>query len=129
MPEARDLKDLVRSAFAEASFPRGADTAGHDCEECDGIRRAFNRQAPFSLPGDVLEYHHDSLPMMTPEAFHHFLPAYLIYAIDHPDSLVAEFAWFSLSPPEFDDFFGAVRPFFRNRKGNRFASGGVSDRN
>ena len=105
MPDPTVLKELVRSTFAEAAFPRGIDTAGHDCDECDGIRKAFDRQAPFSLPADVLEYHYDSLPMMTPEAFHHFLPAYLTFAIDHPDSLVAQFAWFSLSPPELNGFY------------------------
>jgi len=105
MPEATVLKDLVRSAFAEGAFPRGTNAAGHVCDECDGIRKAFNGQAPFSLPGDMLEYHYDSLPLMTPEAFQHFLPAYLIYAIDHPDSLVAQFAWYSLSPAELDDFY------------------------
>jgi len=29
----------------------------------------------------------------------------LVHAIDHPDSLVAEFVWFSLSPDELDEFY------------------------
>ena len=104
MPDATVLKDLVRSTFSNSAFPRGTDAASHNCEECDEIRKAFGHQAPFSLPGEVLEYHHGSLSLMSPKAYHHFLPAYLIYAVDNPASLVAQFSWFSLSPPELDEF-------------------------
>jgi hypothetical protein len=107
MPDARVLKDLVRSTFANSAFPRGTDVASHDCEECDRIREAFGQQAPFSLPGEVLEYYHDSLPLLSSEAFHHFLPAYLIYAVENPASLVAQSAWFSLSPPVLDEFYAS----------------------
>jgi len=102
MPDGAVLADLIRATFRNIAFPRGTAAAVHDCEECDGVRKAFSRQAPFSLPSNVLECHHDSLPLMSPEAFHHFLPAYLIYSVNSPMSLVAQSAWFSLSPPELD---------------------------
>jgi hypothetical protein len=102
MRDAAVLDDLIRATFTNVGFPKGTDVAVHDCEECDAVRKAFSGQIPFSLPSDVLEYHHDALPLMSPEAFHHFLPAYLTYSVNRPTSLVAQSAWFSLSPPELD---------------------------
>ena len=105
MAEVAVLKDLIRSTFSGAAFPKGQPVAEHECGECDEIRAAFARQAPFELPTDVIEYHHDSLPMLSPTAFHHFLPAYLVRALDAPDSTVALFTWLSLSPDALDPFY------------------------
>jgi uncharacterized protein DUF6714 len=99
------LLNLVRSTFSNATFPKGVPPAQHQCRECDGIRSSFAEQAPFALPGDLIEHHFDSLPMLSPAAFHHFLPAYFAYAVESPNSLVAMFVWFSLSPEDLDDFY------------------------
>ena len=112
MPDAAELKRTLLAVFPNSPFSKGTPVAEHECDECLEIRKAFADQSPFGLPAPVLEYHHDSLPMMSPAAFHHFLPAYLIYAIDNPDSLVAQSAWFSLSPTQLDEHHIARRDLF-----------------
>jgi hypothetical protein len=105
MSDAAAAKSRVLSTFSNAAFPEGVPPAEHQCTECDGIRLSFAGQSPFALPATVIENHFDSLPMLSPAAFHHFVPAYLAYAVDNPNSLVAMFVMFSLSPAELDDFY------------------------
>ena len=119
MRDAAVLKSLILRTFSNAPFPKGIRPAEHQCGECDKIREAFARKVPFALADSVIEHHQDSLPLLSPAAFHHFLPAYLVYAIDHPDSVVAQFAWFSLSPDELDEFY--VERFGRFSESERSA--------
>jgi hypothetical protein len=45
------------------------------------------------LADAVLERRSDSLPLLSPAAFYYFLPAYMLYALRHPDSEVAFFTF------------------------------------
>jgi hypothetical protein len=116
MADAARLAAEIRSTFANAPLPKGVMVAEHDCEECDGIRNSFARKAPFALPGDLIEQHFDSLPMLSPAGYHVFMPAYLAHAVENPVSLVAEFVWYSLSPAELDDFWVERYGRFSNRE-------------
>jgi len=116
MAEAADLVAEIRSTFSNSPLPTTLRVAEHDCEECEGIRNTFARKAPFALTGDLIEQHFDSLPMLSPVAYHLFLPAYLAYAVEHPASLVTEFVWYSLSPRELDDYWIARYDPFSERE-------------
>lgn len=102
---AGDLMQRIVEAFTQTPYPGDGRIALHQCEECEGIRQDFRGQSPTTLRRDVIEHHFDSLPMLSPDAFHYFIPAYMRYAIDHPDSNVARFAEYSLAPTDYDDFW------------------------
>lgn len=100
-----ELKQLLRDTFPTAPFSADRPIAAHECEECRGIRVAFADQSPFLIPRATLADQYGSLVLLTPEAFQHFLPAYLDYAIDETESLVAEFIRYYLGPAEGDEFY------------------------
>jgi len=47
----------------------------------------------------------DSLPLLSRAAFHHFLPAYLLSAIDNPEDELAQFLLYGLGPNPKDEFW------------------------
>jgi hypothetical protein len=95
----KDTPEIIESAFSSVPKPSLArDIAPHACPECDALAASL---LPFdfrSLPPAVLEANHDSLPLLGPAAFHHYLPAFLLYALRHPESPVLQFVVFHLSP-------------------------------
>ena len=101
----KELKKLIIETFADEAFPAWEVLAGHDCEECTAVREAFRGQSPFSLQPSVLKQRFDSLPLLSPAAFHHFLPAYLLSAIDDPEDELAQFLLYSLAPNRKDEFW------------------------
>lgn len=77
-------------AFKNARSPDG-NIVSHNCVECDEIYKDFSSYASRDVPDYVLERRADSLPLLTPAAWRYFLPAYLDYAIRHPNSEVGEY--------------------------------------
>jgi len=57
------------------------------------------------VPDPALEKHFDALSTLSAEAFACYLPAYLLYALDHftPDSLVTEFTIYLLATEDQDE--------------------------
>ena len=98
-----DLREQIEAAFNQVPYPGDDAIALHECPECRDIRRDFRGQSPWTLNAAVLERRYGSLPLLGPHAYPYFLPAYMIYSIGHPDSLLAEFARYSLAPSDFDD--------------------------
>ena len=96
------LRADIRRAFADAQRPAEAEIALHECSECAAVRAAF---APFTwdrIPPEIIEEHYSALPLLSPAAFAYFLPAYLLYALDHftPDARPSESTVYSLAPNE-----------------------------
>ncbi|MBW4497541.1 MAG: hypothetical protein KME26_31645 [Oscillatoria princeps RMCB-10] len=50
-----------------------------------------------NIPGEIIKYNYCSLPFFSPEAFLFVLPAYMIYALDNPQSNVSDFTVYSLT--------------------------------
>jgi hypothetical protein len=69
----------------------------HQCEECERVAFDFAGRQWTDLSADVLEYHHDSIPLLSPEAFAYYLPAYLSFATRDPDR-IGEMVLYSLGP-------------------------------
>lgn len=84
-----DLQQNITDAFADLRRPAGGEIVGHDCDECSRIRSDLAPYAWSQVPGEVLEYHCDSFPLLTPQAFRYYLPGFVIYALNNPDSAVA----------------------------------------
>ena len=96
MKIASEVESLVRDSFCNVASP-GDDIICHECPECFELFDSFNGQIWTNIPDDLLVSHLDSLPLFSDSAKQYFYPAYLIYAIHHPESSVAEFLLYSLA--------------------------------
>jgi hypothetical protein len=73
-----DTRAQIQAAFEGVPKPTAdRDIAPHECAECSRIVEDFKPYTFDRLPGKVLEYHKDSLPLLGPKALHHYLPAYI----------------------------------------------------
>ena len=102
-----ELHSAISSAFREVEYPGKARLVAHQCEECSELDEAFRDKDPATMLPSTVERHWGDLPLLTPESFHYFLPAYLRCAINEPTSLVAEFLLYSLIPGKSEEFFRA----------------------
>jgi hypothetical protein len=101
---AEELKQTIAQTFADTPYPGHERIALHECEECEEIRQSFRGRTPDTLPDETIHSHFGSLPLLSPEAFRYFIPAYMRYSLEHPDSTVAQFILYRLAPQDFDDF-------------------------
>lgn len=104
---ATDLLTQVKEAFASVPKPPVDDIAPHRCAECDELA---NDLAPYSaeaMPDAVFSKHVWDLPLLSDEAKHYYLPAWLLRAIpedawDSCDALVhaleADHRWSPVPP-------------------------------
>ena len=114
--------DILR-AFAAGERPPETEIALHECEECAALRAAFAHLDWGRVPAAVLQEHYSALPLFSPAAFAYFLPAYLLYALDHfaPDGGPSEYTVYSLVPnePENEDVADwhreRLKPFTREQ--------------
>ena len=97
------LREMIVAAFGEVPYPGDDSIALHECAECQDIRRDFQGQSPWTIAPSVLERRYDSQPLLSPQALQYFLPAYMIYALDHPDSEISRFTGYTLAPADYDD--------------------------
>lgn len=86
------VNQLIAEAFRNVPHPSKDEIVSHACDECFRVRDDFAPHSPLTVPGEVLEYHYDSLPLFTPEAFRYFLPGYISHVLNHPESPMA--SWF-----------------------------------
>ena len=114
---AESVKRMIALAFADVSYPgdaRIAKCSRPECDECAGIRWGLRGRSPGLMFPYVLEYHAGALPLLFPEAFHYFIPSYMSFAVEHPDSEVADFTLLSIAQAKVDDFwnerFGLLTP-------------------
>ena len=89
------LKQLICAAFPAGRL-HDLTVALHACPECDRVNDDFRGKRWTEVDAPTIEYHFDSLPLLSPDAFRHYVPAYMVYAIDHPDSTIAEFLMYSM---------------------------------
>ena len=90
--------DTVYVAFDAAPRPAADEITSHRCCECDRVRDDLARFRARDVPDDVLSYHGDSIPLLTPKAFRYFLPRYIQFTCDHPGENATEILLFNLSP-------------------------------
>ena len=90
-------KDLAR-AFPAERF-RGL-VAAHDCKECDEIRAKFSNRAWTDISTVDLAEYDDVLPLLTPEAYCAFLPAWIYQALDDPEGGPATMALINMENSE-----------------------------
>jgi hypothetical protein len=95
--QAENVKKQIAKAFALIRYPGDRHIAYHqNCPECDRIRDDFRGQTPATLAKDTIEWHFDSLPLLSDKAFQYFLPAYLFQALNDAQSGVTEMLLYAL---------------------------------
>jgi hypothetical protein len=74
------LKQTIETAFANVPYP-GDDNitrCSYHCAECRRIAEFFKSKTWSDLTLEDLRAHHVALSLFTPEAFHYFLPAFML---------------------------------------------------
>jgi hypothetical protein len=91
-----ELPSRIAAAF-QTDAPPPKRVVVHRCDECERVSFDFAGRKWTELSPDVLEYHHDSIPLLSPEAFAYHLPACLMFAARDPDR-IGEMVLYSLGP-------------------------------
>ena len=91
-----DLADRIAAAFDTDATPPERIVV-HRCDECARVSLDFAGRKWTELSPEVLAYHHDSIPLLSPEAFAYYLPACLLFAAKDP-ARIGEMLLYSLGP-------------------------------
>jgi hypothetical protein len=92
-----ELMRQIKSAFADAPAPSEDSIVCHKCEECFALLDDVRGHTPDDLSDYWVEQSFDQLPFFSDDAKRFYFPAFLRVAALKPDSLVAQFALYSLS--------------------------------
>lgn len=99
-----EVRAGVRHAFADVRTPAPDHITLCSCAECSGVREdlAADLWADWAeVPAEKIVTNYDKLPLLTTEAFHYYLPAFMTYSLAHwHSSLVWEFTVYALTPEE-----------------------------
>ena len=77
------LKQTIEDAFASVAYP-GDDNitrCPYNCSECRRVALFFKGKSSFGYTVEEMRKHHVALSLFTPEAFHFFLPAFMLVSI------------------------------------------------
>lgn len=98
-----DLKQKIKTAFADVLYPKEK-ISGYDNEEGREIEAAFSNNEWKTIKPQILNEYYDIIPLLSPEAFHFFLPAYLLYSLDHFSGFetTTEFTIYAVTPTKSD---------------------------
>ena len=86
----------VFDAFKAAPRPLRSEITQHRCDECDRVCDDLSRFEVRDLPDQVVEYHHDSLPLLKAVALRYYLPRFIEYSCTHKDGSVGEYLLYHL---------------------------------
>lgn len=98
-----ELVERIERTFAGVPYP-GDDRIVENVAdlESSNLRKRFLGKHWSTLPLETLMDERSALPLLTPEAFRFFLPAYLHASVVHPDEVdvIPESVIFNLTPPQ-----------------------------
>jgi hypothetical protein len=98
VPDAGDTIRLIYAAFASAPKPRADCITPHRCGECDEVASRLAPHEAQAVPAEDMYWLGDSLPLLAPEAFRHYLPRFLEFTMTHPDCSAEGLILFNLVP-------------------------------
>lgn len=90
MQSRLELRKLIADAFSGAGPPAADKIAYPNDWDYDCIARDLGAYLDDPPPDKVIENHAKSLSALLPHAFVFFLPFYMAYSIDHPESEVTD---------------------------------------
>jgi hypothetical protein len=121
-----NLIERVRAAFADNQYPGDEklvyDNTGFHADVAESAN-SFRSQDWKTIPLDVLVSQRDSLSFLTPEAYHYFLPSFIIAILSHDEKLdvLRNNTVYSLYPPSSEEgfrktFLSTVSNFSKEQK-------------
>ena len=96
------LKQTIESVFTDVPYPGDGNITRcpYHCAECLAVAKFFKGRSWQGNTVEELREHHTALALFTPEAFHYFLPAFMLASIDGydkfdviPDSVRSHFEY------------------------------------
>lgn len=96
------LKQTIETAFADVPYPgdNNITRCPYNCSECRRIALHFKGKPARGYTTEELKDYHVALSLFTPEAFHFFLPAFMLASMDKyekgdviPDSIRFHFEY------------------------------------
>lgn len=93
----KNLQAKIEEAFSDVEQPSSDNITNHNCPECRAVRRVFRNQSWRAIEPKKVYWAFGQLSLFTPEAFHYFLPAFMIYSLREPNSDVCQFVVFALT--------------------------------
>lgn len=104
MKSTAEVLRQIEEAFAEAPRPPDAELLHESCRDDGDIAALYGIRQWREVPDDVVEREYAALAFLSPAGFRHFLPAYLSWALRHPDggAAVVGSTIFALAPMDGD---------------------------
>lgn len=77
------LKQTIERAFADVSMPEDGNITHcpYHCSECGRIAAFFKGRSSGGLTLEEMRAQHVALSLFTPDAFHYFLPAFMLASL------------------------------------------------
>ena len=114
MSGIRDTAGSIKNAFAQVPIPKSRwELTLHDCPECDGLTTALLGRHYQTIVPAVIDRLFEALPLLSPQALHHYLPAWLLRGLENPGGYVLEFTIYHLAPSK--KALAESRPYFYER--------------
>lgn len=95
MSDLDEIRRQIRSAFPSETF-FGAVTNGCKCDECAELVRNLRYQKWDDLNNETMDAQFGSLPLLSPEAFSMFIPAWLMRSLDNLEAEEQQFCEWTL---------------------------------
>jgi hypothetical protein len=114
MPSAAEVRARIQQAFGGEAAPAADDITLHrPCDECEGFTAALAGKHWTAVTPALVGRVKDSLPLLTRAAFRHYLPAFMVGALE--DRAAIDTMWdsliFGLKPRRAGDFLARVSGF------------------
>jgi len=93
--------------FSKAEKPEKSEITPHRCTECDKIRDELFSHNKEDIEDNLIDYHGDALPLLSPKALKYFIPRYIEYGLLHQKSNAFESTLYHLAPEKIDDYWTA----------------------
>jgi hypothetical protein len=98
--QADEVRALIVAAFANASYPGDDHVVPNPdhCPECQDVATALRGKHWRDLPPPLILEQKDALPLLSPEAFRFFLPAYMLAWMDTETAMGGDSVIMNLKP-------------------------------
>ena len=114
-----NLRPIIEEAFANVEPPDPENVIQHDCPECRAVRRVFRHEQWRSIKPNKVDWGHDKLSLFTPQAFQYFLPAFMLYSVGDPSSIVCNFWSTPFCKSKRKEMIGGRRDLINSRQVKR----------
>ncbi len=98
--EREFLRQEILQVFPKTKPPRSDDITTDTYGDSPRVTLSFDGVRWWSASSKIIDDNYDNLPLLTPEAFHYYFPAFLLRSLERfeSDNQTLAFTVYSLSP-------------------------------